>query len=290
MKILAGSSNKLLASRLAIALNIKYIEPKITYFNDSEIKVEIQESFHNEEVIIVQSTSKPVNDRLIELFLLLDAAKKAGANRIILIMPYFGYARQDNQSTIPARLIADFLEKLEVNHIITIDLHSDKIEKFFNIPVSNLEPINLYIPFLRTYSNSVIVAPDKGSINRVQKISNLLNIDSAYINKKRDKNNNCEMIEISGKAQGKNCILIDDIIDSGETIVKAARFLKEYSALAVSAFITHAVLSAGSKDKIENSAIDNIFVTDTIEVGDLSTKFHIIPVLPIIVRELRNIL
>ncbi|MCZ6886589.1 MAG: ribose-phosphate diphosphokinase [Rickettsia endosymbiont of Ixodes persulcatus] len=122
-------------------------------------------------------------------------------------MPYFGYARQDNigfnQSTIPARLIADFLEKLGVNHVITIDLHSDKIKKFFNIPASNLEPTNLYILFLKTYSNFTIIAPDKGSIDRVQKISNLLNIDSAYINKERDINNNCKMIEIRGKAQGK---------------------------------------------------------------------------------------
>ncbi|MEG8230672.1 ribose-phosphate diphosphokinase [Candidatus Rickettsia tasmanensis] len=264
--------------------------------------------------------------------------EKAGANRIILVMPYFGYARQDNinsQNIIPAKLIADFLEKLGVNHVITIDLHSDKIEKFFNIPISNLEPINLYIPFLRTYSNFVIVAPDKGSINRVQKISNLLNIDSAYINKERDINNNCEMISITGSVEGKNCILIDDIIDSGETIVKAARFLKEHSALSVSAFITHAVLSAGSKNSIinllENEAnkeefvgntersiaaytlvredastgltyklpleasyarglLDNIFITDTIETSDLSTKFHIIPVLSIIVKELINIL
>lgn len=290
MKILAGSSNKLLASRLAIALNIKYIEPRITYFKDSEIKVEIQESFHNEDVIIVQSTSQPVNDRLIALFLLLDAAKKAGANRIILVMPYFGYARQDKQSTNPAKLIADFLEKLGVNHVITIDLHSDKIEKFFNIPVSNLDPTDLYIPFLNNYDNFIIVAPDKGSINRVQKISNLLNIDLIHMVKTRDTNNNCEMISITGNVEGRNCILIDDIIDSGETIRKAVRFLKEHSALAVSAFITHAVLSSAFKDDIEKSEFNNIFITDTIETSDLSPKFHIIPVLPIIVKELRNIL
>ncbi|BDU60125.1 hypothetical protein FLA4_05350 [Candidatus Rickettsia kotlanii] len=269
--------------------------------------------------------------------MLVDVAKKAGANRIILVMPYFGYARQDNinsHNIIPAKLIADFLEKLGVNHVITIDLHSDKIEKFFNIPVSNLKPINLYIPFLRTYSNFVIVAHDKGSINRVQKISNLLN-DLAYINKERDINNNCEMISIIVSVKGKNCILIDDIIDSGETIVKTVRFLKEHSVLSVSAFITHAVLSAGSKnsiiDLLENKAnkeefagntecsttaytlvredastgltyklplaasyarslLDNIFITDTIETSDLFTKFHIIPVLFVLVKELINIL
>ena len=174
MKILAGSSNKLLATRLAIALNVKYIELRTTNFNDSEIKIEIQESLHNEDIITVQSISKTVNDSLIELSLLVDAAKKAGANRIILVMLYFGYATQDNinsQNIIPAKLIVDFLDKLRVSHIITLDLHYDKIEEFFNIPVSNLESINLYITFLRIYSHLVIVAPDKGSINRVQRIS-----------------------------------------------------------------------------------------------------------------------
>lgn len=291
MKILAGSSSKLFATRLAISLNIKYIEPRTIYFNDSEIKVEIVEPLYNEDVIIVQSTSKPVNDRLIELFLLIEAAKKAGAAKVILVMPYFGYARQDNissQSVIPAQLIASFLENLGVNHLITVDLHSDKTEKFFSIPVSNLEPITLYLPFLKTYNNFVLVAPDKGSINRIQKISNLLNAELAYITKERNINNNCNMISITGNVKEKNCILIDDIIDSGETIYKAAEFLKEYSALSVSAFITHAVLSTDSKDKIENSAIDNIFVTDTIEASDLPSKFHIIPVLPIIIKELKN--
>lgn len=291
MKVLAGSSNKLLASRLSISLNIKYIEPKITYFPDSELKVEISESFHNEDVIIIQSTSKPVNDRLIELFLLISAAKKAGAAKIILVMPYFGYARQDNEysrSIIPTKLIAGFLEGLGVNQLITIDLHSDKIEKFFNIPISNLEPTNLYLPFFRTYNNFVLVAPDEGSVNRCKKISSLLNVEFVYITKKRDINNNCNMIEITGNVEGKNCILIDDIIDSGETIYKAAQFLKAYGALSVDAFITHAILSKGCK--IKNSVINNIYITDTIEIKDLPPQFHIIPVLPIIVKELKNII
>lgn len=293
MKIIGGSNNKLLATRLAILLNIKYIEPVMIYFSDSEIKIEIQEALYNEDVIIVQSTSKPVNDRLIELFLLIDAAKKAGAARIILVMPYFGYARQDNtssQNVIPAQLIASFLEKLEISHLITIDLHSDKIEKFFNIPVSNLKPIDLYLPFFKTYKNFVLVAPDQGSKNRVQKISNLLNTELAYITKERDINNNCNMIEISSNIREKNCILIDDIIDSGETIYKAAEFLKKQGALSINAFITHAVLSKDCKNNIENSVINNIYITDTLEISDLSSKFHIIPVLPIILKELKNII
>lgn len=289
MKIIAGSSNKLLATRLAITLNIKYIEPKITYFSDLEIKLEIQESLHNEDIIIVQSTSKPVNDRLIELFLLIDTAKKAGANKIILVMPYFGYARQDktsNQAAMPAQLIANFLKKLGVTHLITIDLHSDKIERFFNIPVSNLKPIELYLTFLQNYKNCIIVAPDKGSTNKVEPIGNLLNVELAYITKERDVNNSCNMIEITGNVEGKNCILIDDIIDSGETIYKAANFLKQHGALSVNAFITHAVLSKN----YDIALLDRIFVTDTVETDDLPYKFHIIPILPILVKELKNII
>ncbi|WP_395477709.1 ribose-phosphate diphosphokinase [Rickettsia endosymbiont of Pantilius tunicatus] len=161
-------------------------------------------------------------------------------------MPYFGYARQDkasNQAAMPAQLIANFLEKLGVTHLITIDLHSDKIEKLFNLPISNLKPIELYLPFLQNYKNCIIVAPDKGSIHKVEAIRNLLSIDVAYIIKERDINNNCNMISIAGNVEGKNCILIDDIIDSGETIYKAANFLKQHGALSVNAFITHAVLS-----------------------------------------------
>jgi len=291
MKIIAASSSKLLASRLAISLNIKYIEPKTTYFNDSEIKVEILEQLNNEDVIIVQSTSKPVNDRLIELFLLIGAVKKARAAKVILVMPYFGYARQDNensQSVVPTQLIADFLEKLGVNHLITVDLHSDKITKFFNISISNLDPTNLYFPFFKTYNNFVLVAPDRGSINRIQKISSLLDTELIYITKERDTNNNCNMVELTGDVKGKNCILIDDIIDSGETVYKAAEFLKQHGALLVNAFITHAVLSKSYN--IENSVIDNIFITDTIEINDLSSKFHVIPILPIILKELKNII
>ncbi|HJD61335.1 MAG TPA: hypothetical protein LFV90_04170 [Rickettsia endosymbiont of Columbicola hoogstraali] len=152
---------------------------------------------------------------------------------------------------MPAQLIANFL-KLGVTHLITIDLHSDKIERFFNIPVSNLKPIELYLPFLQNYKNCIIGAPDKGSINKVETIGNLLNIDLAYITKERDVNNSCNMVEITRNVESRNCILIDDIIDSSETIYKAANY--------------------------------------TIETDDLSSKFHIIPILPILVKELKNII
>nr|WP_253308124.1 ribose-phosphate diphosphokinase [Rickettsia endosymbiont of Ceutorhynchus assimilis] len=294
MKILAGNSNKILAKHLALALNAHYIECLTTYFNDTEIKVEILESIYNEDIVIIQSTSRPVNDHLIELLLLIDTAKRAKAKQIIVIIPYFGYSRQDrifsNETSIPARLIANLLEITGATSIITVDLHSDKIEKFFKVSIQNLCPISLYLPFLKNYNDLIIVSPDEGGTQRAQKIGASVNLDIAIISKRRAVNNKCEMIEITGDVKGKNCVLIDDIIDSGETICQAAKFLIDNAALSVDAFVTHPVLSAGSMDNIQNSVINNIYVTDTIQVTNLSAKFHIISIAPIIIQALQNIL
>lgn len=294
MKILAGNSNRILAKHLTLALNAHYIECLTTYFNDTEIKVEILEPIYNEDIVIIQSTSRPVNDHLIELLLLIDTAKRAKAKQIVVVIPYFGYSRQDrifaNEISIPARLIANLLEITGATSIITVDLHTDKIEKFFKIPIKNLCPISLYLPFLKNYNDLIIVSPDKGSIKRVQKINKLFNADIATIDKQRDINNICEMTKITGDVKGKNCVLIDDIIDSGETICQAAKFLMDNSALSVDAFVTHPVFSADSLKNIQNSVINNIYVTDTIQVANLSAKFHIIPIAPIIIQALQNIL
>ncbi|MFY9589422.1 ribose-phosphate diphosphokinase [Rickettsia endosymbiont of Halotydeus destructor] len=293
MKILAGNSNKALAKHLALELNADYIESLTIHFNDTEIKVEILQSVYNEDVVIVQSTSRPANDHLIELLLLIDVAKKSYAKQIIVVMPYFGYSRQDrkfsNNTAMPAQLIANLLKTTGATSIITVDLHSPEIENFFEIPIQNLSPLGLYLPFLKNYNDFTIVAPDKGSIERAQKINNVFNIDIATINKQRDINNICEMIAITGNVKGKNCILIDDIIDSGETICKAAKFLMDNSALAVDAFVTHAVLSAGSLENIKNSAIRNVYITDTIHSSDLKNiaGIHVITIASIIIQALQ---
>jgi len=293
MKILAGRSNQILAKYLAVELNIKSIEAQITTFDDGEINIQIFEDLHRLEVLIVQSTCQPVNDRLIELLLLIDATRRAGASRIILIIPYFGYSRQDRQtygSPVAARLIASCLEHVGANHLITIDLHSPQIAGFFNIPVQNLESFSLFAPTFENYSNFIIVSPDPGSTIRSQKVQKQFSSEIAIINKVRDSHNNCQSIEILGNVKGKHCILIDDIVDSGETICNGARLLINQGALSVDAFVTHPVLSLNAANYIQNSCISNIYVTDTIETSSLPDKFTVIPVAQVVLEALRKIL
>lgn len=294
MKILAGNSSQLLARQISSIVGIPYVKAKTTYFQDKEIKIDILEDLGQEDVIIVHSTSKPVNDNLLELLLLIDNAKNAKAKKIIAVIPYFGYSRQNrtfnNKNSIPARLIANLLEQAGVTSIITIDLHSDNIEKFFTIPIYNLDPTNLYLPFLDNYNNFIIVSPDKGAISRAEKLSNLSSADIAIIQKQRDSNDICSMNRLSGQVAGKHCIIVDDIIDSGETTYKTTQFLFKNGALSVSAFITHAVLSGNLQKNITNSALSKIFVTDTIKSIDLPPEFQLISVAPIIAQLIQKIM
>lgn len=297
MKILAGRSNKLLAKYLAVELNIKYIEAQITIFDDSEINIQISENLredlYGEEVVIVQSTCRPVNDHLMELLLLIDAASRGGASQIILVIPYFGYSRQDRPiygSPISASVVANCLQQAGADHLITIDLHSPQIADFFNIPVQNLETFCLFAPILSGYNNFIIVSPDAGSIIRSQTAQKQFNSEIAIINKVRDSANNCQSTKILGNVTGKHCILIDDIIDSGQTICQAAKLLMSQGALSVDAFISHAVLSLNAANFIEKSDIDHIYITDTIKTALLPTKFSVISVAPIILKALRRML
>ncbi|MCC8398825.1 MAG: ribose-phosphate diphosphokinase [Rickettsia endosymbiont of Labidopullus appendiculatus] len=292
MKILAGLNHKKLARYLANELNGQYVETYITTFDDSETKVQILEDVQGCDVVIVQSTSRPTNNHLMELLLLVDTVKRAGASQVIAVIPYFGYSRQDRRydsfSSVPARLVANMLEVAGVDRIITVDLHSQQLEGFFKIAVQNLDPISLFAPIIEAYSNSIIVSPDIGGFVRVGAVNKIFNINMAVINKSRDSNDQCQMSEIIGNVSGKHCLLIDDIVDSGETICKGAKLLMEVGALSVSAFITHPVLSGASKENIENSDIMNVYVTDTIETSDLPSKFHVISVTPIIVAALQK--
>lgn len=296
MKILAGNSHKILAKNLAKEINCDYVEADITTFDDGETRVQIIDDLNGCDVVVVQSTSKPANNHLMELLLLVDTAKRAGAKRIIAVIPYFGYSRQDRRSylfsPISARLVANLLETAGVDHLITIDLHSKQLEGFFKIAIQNLNPIKLFVPIINNYNNYnnyIIVSPDVGGFVRVQAINNMFNRDIAVINKSRDVNNKCNMSEIIGNIEGKHCLLIDDIVDSGKTLCKGAKLLMERGALSVDAFITHPVLSGTAKEDIENSDIANIYVTDTIEVKDLTSKFHVITIMPIIIASLERI-
>ncbi|MCC8483197.1 MAG: ribose-phosphate diphosphokinase [Rickettsia endosymbiont of Labidopullus appendiculatus] len=291
MKILAGLSHKKLARHLAKELNCQYVETYITTFDDSETKVQILEDVQGCDVVIVQSTSRPTNNHLMELLLLVDTVKRAGASKVTAVIPYLGYSRQDrrydNFSSVPARLVANILEIAGVDRIITVDLHSQQLEGFFKIAIQNLEPISLFAPIIKNYNNAIIVSPDIGGFVRIGAVNKLFNINMAVINKSRDSKDQCQMSEIIGNVSGKHCLLIDDIVDSGETLCKGAKLLMAVGALSVDAFVTHPVLSGASKKNIENSDIMNIYITDTIETTDLPSKFHIISVTPIIVAALQ---
>lgn len=292
MKILAGLSHKKLARHLAKELNCQYVETYITTFDDSETKVQILEDVQGCDVVIVQSTSRPTNNHLMELLLLVDTVKRAGASKVTAVIPYLGYSRQDrrydNFSPVPARLVANMLEIAGVDRIITVDLHSQQLEGFFKIAIQNLEPISLFAPIIKNYNNAIIVSPDIGGFVRIGAVNKLFNINMAVINKSRDSTDQCQMSEIIGNVSGKHCLLIDDIVDSGETLCKGAKLLMAVGALSVDAFVTHPVLSGASKKNIENSDIMNIYITDTIETTDLPSKFHIISVTPIIVAALQS--
>ncbi|WP_375333485.1 ribose-phosphate diphosphokinase [Candidatus Tisiphia endosymbiont of Xenochironomus xenolabis] len=292
MKILAGLSHKKLARHLAKELNCQYVETYITTFDDSETKVQILEDVQGCDVVIVQSTSRPTNNHLMELLLLVDTVKRAGASKVTAVIPYLGYSRQDrrydNFSPVPARLVANMLEIAGVDRIITVDLHSQQLEGFFKIAIQNLEPISLFAPIIKNYNNAIIVSPDIGGFVRIGAVNKLFNMNMAVINKSRDSTDQCQMSEIIGNVSGKHCLLIDDIVDSGETLCKGAKLLMAVGALSVDAFVTHPVLSGLSKKNIENSDIMNIYITDTIETTDLPSKFHIISVTPIIVAALQS--
>ncbi|WP_341752141.1 ribose-phosphate diphosphokinase [Candidatus Tisiphia endosymbiont of Piscicola geometra] len=295
MKILAGLSHKKLARYLAEELNCEYVETYITAFDDTETRVQILEDMHKCDVVIVQSTSRPANNHLMELLLLVDTVKRAGASQVTAVIPYFGYSRQDRRSCsftpVSSRLVASMLEVAGVNHVITVDLHSQQLEGFFKIPIQNLDPISLFAPIIETYNNSIIVSPDVGGFVRVRDVNRLLNMNIAVINKSREvkrSTDKCQMSEIIGNVSGKHCVLIDDIVDSGETLCKGAKLLMEVGALSVNAFITHPVLSSMSKENIQNSDIMNVYITDTIETTDLPSKFHVISVAPIIIAALQK--
>ncbi|WP_342268074.1 ribose-phosphate diphosphokinase [Candidatus Tisiphia endosymbiont of Empis tessellata] len=271
------------------------METYITAFDDTETRVQILEDMHKCDVVIVQSTSRPANNHLMELLLLVDTVKRAGASQVTAVIPYFGYSRQDRRSCsftpVSSRLVASMLEVSSVNHVITVDLHSQQLEGFFKIPIQNLDPISLFAPIIETYNNSIIVSPDVGGFVRVRDVNRLFNMNIAVINKSREvkrSTNKCQMSEIIGNVSGKHCVLIDDIVDSDETLCKGAKLLMEVGALSVNAFITHPVLSSMSKENIQNYDIMNVYITDIIETTDLPSKFHVISVAPIIIAALQK--
>ncbi|MBP1890288.1 ribose-phosphate pyrophosphokinase [Clostridium moniliforme] len=300
IKIFTGNSHPELAQEIAKILGLKVGEGTVGTFSDGEISVNIGETVRGADVFIVQSTCSPVNNNLMELLIMIDAFKRASAGRIIAVIPYYGYARQDRKAKsrdpITAKLVADLLTTAGADRVLTMDLHAAQIQGYFNIPVDHLvgSPIlaNYFIEKgLQDRDDVVVVSPDLGSVTRARKFADRLHAPIAIIDKRRPKANVSEIMNIIGDVEGKKCILIDDMIDTAGTIANAANALKDLGAENVYACCTHGVLSGPAFERINSSAIEELVMLDTIKLpeGINNSKFKSISVAPIFAEAIKRI-
>ena len=273
--VFAGNSHPELARRIAHELRINLGAADVDRFSDGEVRVEIHANVRGADVFMLQSTCAPTNDNLMELMVMADAIKRASASRITAVMPYFGYARQDRRPRsarvpITAKVVADMLAVAGVNRVLTVDLHADQIQGFFNVPVDNVyaSPLLVDHALAQRYPSPMVISPDVGGVVRARAIAKLINdTDLAIIDKRRPKANESEVMNVIGDVEGRTCIMVDDIVDTAGTLCQAAGALKERGAAGVVAYITHAVLSGPAIQRIEESALDAIYVTDTIPLS-----------------------
>jgi len=274
--IFSGNANPELARRIASHLHLSLGKCTVQTFSDGEVSVEIEETVRGREVFIIQPTSQPSNDHIMELMVMIDALRRASAERVTAIVPYFGYSRQDRRPRsvrvpITAKVVANMLESVGLDRILTVDLHADQIQGFFNIPVDNVyaSPILLGDVWRQRHDNLLVVSPDVGGVVRARALAKRLgDADLAIIDKRRPKANVSQVMNIIGDVEGKNCVLVDDLVDTAGTLCKAAAALKEHGAVSVSAYCTHAVLSGPAIDNITNSELDELVVTDTIALTE----------------------
>ncbi len=271
MKIVACNSNRPLAEAVADALGQKLTKATVRRFADMEVFVEIHENIRGEDVFVVQSTSYPANDHLMELLITLDALRRASARRITAVVPYFGYARQDRKSgprtPISAKLVANLIVEAGAHRVLTMDLHADQIQGFFDIPVDNLYAAPLFSQHIKeTYAGRslMIVSPDVGGVLRARLLATRLGCDLAIIDKRREQAGVSEVMNVIGDVAGRDCILVDDIVDSGGTLVNAARALIARGAKSASVYVTHGVLSGQAVQRIADSPIERLMMTDSI--------------------------
>ena len=274
MKIIACNSNKVLAEAITSYIGVKLADAVIRKFADGEIFVKINENIRGEDIFIIQSTSPPVNDNLMELLITIDAARRASAKRITAVIPYFGYARQDRKdegrTAISAKLIANLITSAGVNRVLTTDLHAGQIQGFFDIPLDNLFSVNELIKDMKEKiigKNLAIVSPDVGGVVRARAFAKRINASLVIIDKRREVAGESEVMNIIGEVKNKTCILLDDIVDSGGTLCSASKALKDNGAKEIYSYIVHGVLSGNSLEKIENSEIKELVLTDSIEVS-----------------------
>ncbi|MDP3585422.1 MAG: ribose-phosphate pyrophosphokinase [Thiobacillus sp.] len=275
LMVFTGNANPRLAGDVARHLNIHLGRATVSRFSDGEVMVEILENVRGKDVFILQSTCQPTNDTLMEVMVMVDALKRASAGRITAAIPYYGYARQDRRTrsarvAITAKVVANMLQGAGLDRVLTMDLHSDQIQGFFDIPVDNIysSPILLGDIWKRNHPNLMVVSPDVGGVVRARAIAKRLECDLAIIDKRRPKPNVAKVMHIIGDVKDRTCIIMDDMVDTANTLCEAANALKEHGAKKVMAYCTHAVLSGSAVERVTHSAIDELVVTDTIPLRD----------------------
>jgi ribose-phosphate pyrophosphokinase len=288
MKIMSGNSNRPLADQICSYLNLPQTRAVVKRFADMEVFVEIQENVRGQDVFVVQSTSFPANDHLMELLIITDALRRASARRITAVIPYFGYARQDRKpgprTPISAKLVANLITRAGADRVLTLDLHAGQIQGFFDIPTDNLFAGPVLVRDIRDHydlKNTVIVSPDVGGVVRARALAKRLGTPLAIVDKRRDRPGESEVMNIIGEVKGKSCILIDDIIDSGGTLCNAADALLSQGATDVAAYCSHGVLSGGAVARVTSSKLKSLVITDSIQPTEAVKVARNIRVLPI---------
>lgn len=294
-KLFSGSAHINFSLSVAKHLDIALSKATINRFSDGEINIQIGESVRGKDIFIIQPTCSPTNDNLMELLIMTDALKRSGASSINAVIPYFGYARQDRKAAprvpISAKLVANLIEQSGVNRIITMDLHAGQIQGFFDIPVDNLYGSVVFRDYLHTkhFKNPIIASPDIGGVSRARYFANKLGLDLVIVDKRRERANESEVMNIIGDVENKDVILVDDMIDTAGTMCKAADVLKEKGANSVMAIGTHAVLSGPAFERISKSALSEVMVTDSIPLKTTHNKIKVLSVTPLFAEVIRRI-
>ena len=299
MRLVAGNSNRPLAEAIAATLHTPLTKATVHRFADMEVFVEIHENVRGEDVFLIQSTSYPANDNLMELLVCIDALRRASARRITAVLPYFGYARQDRKSAartpISAKLVANLVTAAGAHRVLTLDLHAGQIQGFFDIPVDNLFAAPVISDDIKERfkdDDLMFVSPDVGGVLRARSIAKRLNADLAIVDKRREKAGVSEVMNIIGDVSGRDCIMVDDIVDSAGTLCNAAAALKEAGANSVHAYVTHAVLSGGATARVASSGLESLIVTDSIAMTEavrVTENIHVLSIAGLIAEAIRRI-
>ncbi len=294
-KIFTGTAHPEFTKEVAKHLDINVAKATVGKFSDGEINVQISESVRGKDIFIIQPTNQPTNDNLMELLVMTDALKRSSASSITAIMPYFGYARQDRKAAprvpITAKLVANLIQTAGITRVVTIDLHAGQIQGFFDIPVDNLYGAIIFQDYVKNKNlkNPIIASPDIGGVTRARYFAGKLGLEMVIVDKKREKANESEVMNIIGDVKGKDVILIDDMIDTAGTLVKAADVLKKRGATSVMACCTHAVLSGPAYDRIEKGALDELVVSNSLPLKKESKKIKVLSVAPLFAEVIRRV-